>query len=64
VTFQASGAQSKGPDCMKYDSEKDQFVYAWKLGKNGTGGATIVVRISYPGTAVQTQLSESITIIR
>jgi hypothetical protein len=64
VTFQASGAQSKGPDCMKYDFEKDQFVYTWKLGKNGTGAATIVVRISYPGTAVQTQLSESITIIR
>jgi hypothetical protein len=64
VTFQASGAQSKGPDCMKYDADKDQFVYAWKLGKNGDGPATIVVRVSYPGTAVQTELSESITIIR
>jgi hypothetical protein len=64
VTFQASGAQSKGPDCLNYDADKQQFIYTWKLGKNGTGAATIVVRISYPGTAVVTQLSEPITITR
>ncbi|HET6563931.1 MAG TPA: hypothetical protein VFG52_00850, partial [Xanthomonadales bacterium] len=64
VNFQASGAQSHGPDCMKYDALNKQFVYTWKLGKNGTGPATIRVWISYPGTAVKTQLAESITITR
>jgi hypothetical protein len=63
VTFLASGAQSHGPTCLKYDADKDQFVYTWKLGKRGTGAATIAVRISYPGTAVRTELSESITIM-
>jgi hypothetical protein len=64
VTFQASGAQSKGPDCMKYDASTDQFIYTWKLGKSGIGSATIVVRISYPGTTTTTQLQESISITR
>jgi hypothetical protein len=64
VTFRASGAQAKGPDCMKYDALNDQFVYNWKLGRNGTGPATIVVGISYPGTTIKTQLSESIMITR
>ena len=41
-----------------------RFVYAWKLGKNGTGPATIAVSISYPGSSVVTRLSESIVIIR
>ncbi len=64
VTFQASGAQSQGPNCLKYDPANDQFIYTWKLGKNGIGAATIIVRISYPGTVVKTQLSEPITITR
>jgi CSLREA domain-containing protein len=62
VKFSASGAQTKPSQCMKYDALKDQFIYNWKLGKHGTGQATIVVRISYPDTSVTTQLSESITI--
>ena len=64
VTFQAAGAQSKGPDCMKYDAATDQFVYNWKLGKTGAGSATITVRISYPGSTTTTQRSETITITR
>jgi hypothetical protein len=64
VKFQATGAQSKGPDCMKYDASTDQFIYTWKLGKNGIGATTIVVRISYPNTATTTQRSEPITITR
>jgi hypothetical protein len=62
VKFQASGAQSKGPDCMKYDASTDQFIYTWKLGKSGIGPATIVVRISYPNTTTTTQRSEPILI--
>lgn len=64
ITFSASGAQTKTPQCMKYDSEKDQFVYNWKLGKNGTGAATIKVSISYPGSTSTTQKTEQITITR
>ena len=64
VTFTAAGAQSKAPQCLKYDPLMDQFIYAWKLGRNGTGSATISVSISYPPSSVVTQLSESITIIR
>ena len=64
VKFEASGAQSKGPECMKYDAVMDQFVYNWRLGRNGVGAALIVVRISYPGTTVTTSLSEAITIMR
>ncbi|MBA3348852.1 MAG: PxKF domain-containing protein, partial [Actinobacteria bacterium] len=62
IKFSASGAQTKAPQCMKYDAEKDQFIYNWKLGKSGTGQATIKVSVSYPGTTSTTQLTESITI--
>lgn len=64
VNFQASGAQLQGPDCMKYDAMNKQFIYTWKLAKNGTGAATILVRISYPGTTVKTELAETIMITR
>lgn len=62
VSFEASGTQSQGPDCMKYDAAKDQFVYNWKLDKGDIGTATIFVEVSYPGTNVTTQLSAPITI--
>lgn len=62
VTFSATGAQTKNSQCLKYDAEVDQFLYNWKLGKNGTGTATIIVSVSYPGTTRITTLSEQITI--
>jgi hypothetical protein len=62
VKFSASGAQTKSAECMKYDPEKNQFVYSWKLGRNGTGPATIRVTIGYPGTASTTQKTLQITI--
>ena len=64
VQFSASGAQTRTPICAKYDPEKDQFVATWKLGKRGTGPATIRMSVSYPGTTVETRLTLSITIIR
>lgn len=64
VRFSASGAQTKAPQCMKYDSLQDQFVYPWKLAKNGIGAATITVSISYPGTATTTQKTLQIVISR
>jgi hypothetical protein len=64
VRFSASGAQTKSAECMKYDSEKNQFVYAWKLGKTGTGAATIRVTIGYPGTTSTTQKTLPITITK
>lgn len=62
VRFSASGAQTKTAECMKYDAAKDQFVYTWKLGKNGTGAATITVTVTYPGSSSTTQQTLSITI--
>lgn len=62
VRFSASGAQTRSPQCMKYDIEKDQFVYGWRLGKSGTGTATIRVTIVYPGTTWTTQKTLQITI--
>jgi hypothetical protein len=64
VTFSASGAQSSSPKCLKYDPPKDQFVFAWKLGRRGIGMATIFVSVSYPGTSTTTVLSEVIEITR
>ncbi len=64
VKFSASGAQTKAPQCVKYDSDKDQFVYNWKLAKSGTGDATIMVSVSYPGTTSTTQKTEQIIITR
>ena len=49
---------------MKYDPEKNQFVYGWKLGKTGTGVATIRVTIGYPGTTFTTQRTLQITITK
>lgn len=46
VTFSVTGAQTKAADCMRYDPDKDQFVYTWKLGRTGTGAATINVTVS------------------
>jgi hypothetical protein len=62
VRFSVSGAQTLAAQCMKYDAGADQFVYTWKLAKNGTGQATIGTGVSYPGTASTTQKTEQITI--
>jgi hypothetical protein len=62
VRFSASGAQTTGPDCMRYDAEEDQFVFNWRLAKQGTGPATIEASITYPGTTARTQQSMQITI--
>lgn len=62
VTFSASGAQSKGPDCMRYDADQNQFVYVWKLARAGTGLATINASVSYPGNNTVTQLTMQVTI--
>ena len=55
VQFSASGAQTRTPICAKYDAANDQFVATWKLGKRGTGPATIRMAVGYPGTTVQTR---------
>jgi hypothetical protein len=62
VTFSVSGAQTQAADCMKYDPEMDQFVFTWKLGRTGTGAATIDVAVSYPGTTTATHLTLPVTI--
>lgn len=64
VTFSVEGVQSKRPQCMKYDSVNDQFVYPWKLGKRPLGAVTIVVTVSYPDTSSTTQLAEEVTITK
>ena len=63
LLFSATGAQSLGPSCMKYDAGSKQFQYNWKLGTKGTGSETLLVTITYPGTPQTTTRSESITII-
>ena len=63
VKFSASGAQTRTPICAKYDAANDQFIATWKLGKRGTGPATIRTSITYPGTTAETRLTLSITII-
>lgn len=65
VTFAVTGAQvvSDGP-CLKYDAANDQFVYAWKLKRQGIGAATIAVAVSYPSSTVTTRLSVPIAISR
>jgi hypothetical protein len=62
VTFSATGAQTRAAQCFKYDARNDQFIYNWKLAKTGTGAATIEIAISYPGSSLQTTLSQSIII--
>ena len=62
LLFSATGAQSLGASCMKYDAASKQFQFNWKIGTKGTGSETIVVTISYPGTTQTTTRSESITI--
>lgn len=62
VKFSASGAQAKSPQCMKYDAEKDQFVYAWRLARNGSGTATIRVTVDYAGTTSTTHKTLQIVI--
>jgi hypothetical protein len=62
VKFSTTGAQTTAPQCMKYDATTDQFVYAWKLAKSGTGIATIIVTIEYPGSSLTTQRTLSIRI--
>jgi hypothetical protein len=47
---------------MKYDADKDQFVYSWKLGKSGAGPATIRVAVSYAGTSHKTEKTLHIVI--
>jgi hypothetical protein len=60
--FVVTGAQSANA-CMQYEVTKDQFTYSWKLGQ-ATGAVTIIVQVSYVGTATKTVLSEPITITR
>ena len=58
LLFSATGAQSLGGSCMKYDAASKQFQFNWKIGTKGTGSETIVVTISYPGTTQTTTRSE------
>jgi len=44
---------------MKYDADKEQFIYNWNVAKRGTGGATIMVTVSYPGTTSTQRRSRS-----
>lgn len=62
IEFSATGAQSSSASCMKYDAASDQFIFNWKLGKSGTGTATIRVTVSYAGTTATTIKSEPITV--
>jgi hypothetical protein len=62
VQFSVEGAQTKNAQCMKYDAKNDQFIFNWKLAKQGDGLATITVTVSYPGTTWTTQLSAEVTI--
>jgi hypothetical protein len=62
VTFSASGAQATGPDCMRYDAEEDQFVFNWRLAREGTGEASIKASIAYPGTNATTEKTMQVTI--
>ena len=64
VRLSATGAQSQPASCMKYDVAMHQFVFTWKLGKNGTGGATIRVSISYPNTSFTSEKQQAITITK
>ena len=64
VKFSATGAQTQPVACMKYDVANHQFVFTWKLGKNGTGAATIRVSVSYPNTAYTTEKQLTITITK
>ena len=62
VTFVASGAQTANA-FMKYDTANHRFTYSWKLAQP-IGGETISVQVGYPGTALKTVLSESISITK
>ena len=62
LSFSATGAQSLGASCMRYDAGSKQFQYNWKLSTRGTGSETLLVTISYPGTTQTTTRSQSITI--
>jgi hypothetical protein len=62
VTFSVSGAQTKAPVCMKYDSAADQFTFNWKLESTAAGPATITVTLAYPLSTTTTLKSESIQI--
>jgi hypothetical protein len=62
VKVSVSGAQTKTAQCMKYDADKDQFVYTWRLAKSGTGAATVTAMVTYPGSSSTTKLTLAITI--
>jgi len=64
VTFTATGAQTKTPQCLRYDLATRQFIFNWKLGKQPLGAVTITVTVSYTGTTATTTLSENITIAK
>jgi hypothetical protein len=62
LLFSATGAQSLGASCLRYDAGSKQFQYNWKLSTKGTGSETLLVTISYPGTTQTTTRSTPITI--
>jgi hypothetical protein len=62
VAFSATGAQPLTKTCLKYNATTHQFSYNWKLAKGPTGTDTITVTVGYPGTAITTTKTETITI--
>jgi probable HAF family extracellular repeat protein len=63
VTFSATGAQSKTPVCMKYDSVANRFYFMWKLGATRTGAVTMKVAVKYGSPSrVTTTKTRNITI--
>ena len=61
VSFATTGAQTT-TGCLKYDTKAHQFVFNWKIAQPTAGPTTIKVAVSYPGTAITTDLAETITI--
>ena len=63
VEIVATGAQTEGPDCAKYDSRSREFSDKWKLRPHGTGAAQIDITVQYLGTPVITSQSVAIQIV-
>jgi hypothetical protein len=61
VTASATGAQSIGPVCLRYDRDAHQFVSKWRLGA-ATGAVTVTATVSYLDSATTTSISSNVTV--
>jgi predicted extracellular nuclease len=63
ATVSVTGAQSFGPTCARYDARHNFFEVVWKTARTPKGLVALTVRVTYPGTTVETTRTVNLRLV-